>query len=239
MSKGKLYLIPTTLGDNDSLKKVIPDFNFRVIAKLDTFIVENIRTARRFLSKTGHPKSIDEMKFYELGKHTPPESIHTFLNPVLEGKSIGLLSEAGTPCIADPGADIVEIAHRENIRVIPLVGPSSILLALMASGLNGQNFAFTGYLPIQKNEKTQKIKQLEMRSGKENQSQIFMETPYRNQKMLDDLFNTCSPQTRLCIATDITMDTEYIKTKTIAKWKVNPPNIHKRPTIFILHVQSI
>jgi len=230
-----MYLIPASLG-SDKTNYFLPDLVFSIINKIDYYIVENERTARRYLIKLGIKTPIDDLQFYILDKHTDPNEKVKFLDPARHGNNMGVISEAGTPGVADPGADIVEIAHRENIRVVPLVGPSSILLALMASGLNGQNFAFTGYLPIQKNEKTQKIKQLEMRSGKENQSQIFMETPYRNQKMLDDLFKTCLPQTRLCIATDITMDSECIKTKTIAEWKANPPDIHKRPTIFILHV---
>ncbi len=230
-----IYLIPASLG-SDKTNHFLPDMVFNIINKIDHYIVENERTARRYLIKLGIRTPIDDLQFYILDKHTDPNEKGLFLNPARQGNNMGIISEAGTPGVADPGANIVEIAHRENIRVVPLVGPSSILLAMMASGLNGQNFAFTGYLPIQKNEKTQKIKQLEIRSGKENQSQIFMETPYRNQKLLDDLFKTCSPQTRLCIATDITMDTENILTKTIAEWKVNPPGIHKRPTIFILHV---
>ena len=228
-----MYLIPASLG-SDKTNYFLPDLVFSIINKIDYYIVENERTARRYLIKLGIKTPIDDLQFYILDKHTDPNEKVKFLDPARHGNNMGVISEAGTPGVADPGADIIEIAHRENIRVVPLVGPSSILLALMASGLNGQNFAFTGYLPIQKNEKTQKIKQLEMRSGKENQSQIFMETPYRNQKMLDDLLKTCSPQTRLCIATDITMDSEYIKTKTIADWKASPPDIHKRPTIFIL-----
>jgi len=233
--EASIYLIPASLG-SDKTNHFLPDLVFKIINKINHYIVENERSARRHLIKLGIKTPIDDLQFYILDKYTKPNETGKFLDPARHGNNIGIISEAGTPGVADPGADIVKIAHRENIRVIPLVGPSSILLALMASGLNGQNFAFSGYLPIHKNEKTQKIKQLEMRSGKENQSQIFMETPYRNQIMLDDLFKTCSPQTRLCIATNITMDTEYIKTKTIADWKANPPDIHKRPTIFILHV---
>jgi len=228
-----IYLIPASLG-SDKTNYFLPGLVFSIINKIDHYIVENERTARRYLIKLGIKTPVDDLQFYVLDKHTDPFEKSKFLDPARHGNNMGIISEAGTPGVADPGADIVEIAHRENIRIVPLVGPSSILLALMASGLNGQNFAFTGYLPIQKNEKTQKIKQLEIRSGKENQSQIFMETPYRNRKMLDDLLKTCLPQTRLCIATDITMDSECIKTKTIAGWKANPPDIHKRPTIFIL-----
>lgn len=235
MSKGKLYLIPTTLGDNDSLKNVIPGFNFQVIAKLDTFIAENIRTARRFLSKAGHPKPIDEMTFYELGKHTPPESIHTFLNPVIEGKSIGLLSEAGTPCIADPGADIVNIAHQIKIEVIPLVGPNSIIMALMASGFNGQQFAFHGYLPVDKSDLVKKIRQMETNAFKQNQTQIFIETPFRNRKLFETLLSVCTKQSKLCIATDLTLQSERIKTLTIAGWKKEKVDIHKKPTVFLIY----
>ena len=231
--QGKLYLIPTTLGDS-KINSVIPPDVSEIIEELQFFIVENIRTARRYIRKISRKKNIDELTFFEIGKHTDFTNISHYLDPAQQGKSIGLLSEAGNPCIADPGNEIVKIAHRKNIQVVPLVGPSSILLALIASGMNGQNFAFNGYLPVQKSDKIKKIKSLENRSRNENQSQIFMETPYRNQNFLEDILNTCNKTTRLCIAADITLETEFINTKTIADWKKNKPNLKKRPTIFIL-----
>lgn len=232
--KPSIYLIPASLGSNRT-DNFLPDNVFGIINKIDHYIVENKRTARRYLIKLGIKTSIDDLRFYILNKHTGEQEKYEFLEPARQGANMGIISEAGTPAIADPGADIIKIAHKENIRVVPLVGPSSILLAQMASGLNGQNFAFTGYLPIRQNDKKKKIRHLEMRSKKEDQSQIFMETPYRNKKMLEDLLKICSPKTLLCIAADITLDTEYIKTKTIAGWKAALPDIHKRPTIFILH----
>lgn len=231
--KLSIYLIPASLG-SDKTDNFLPDIVFSIINKIDHYIVEKERTARRYLIKLGIKTPVDRLRFYILDKHTGEQEKSEFLEPARQGANMGIISEAGTPAIADPGAEIIKIAHKENIRVVPLVGPSSILLAQMASGLNGQNFAFTGYLPIQQNEKKKKIRQLEMRSRKGNQSQIFMETPYRNEKILEDLLKICSPKTRLCIAADITLDTEYIKTKTIAEWKASHPNIHKRPTIFIL-----
>ena len=231
--KANIYLIPSPLGTG-TIDTVLPDYIKKIINKIDYYIVENVRTARRFLKKAGIQTLIDDLEFMILDKHTQPQELETFLLPISKNKDIGIISEAGVPCIADPGAEIVKIAHKKNIRVIPLVGPSSILLALMASGLNGQNFAFTGYLPIQTRNKTEKIKFLENRSVKENQSQIFMETPYRNQKLLEDLLKTCWSDTKLCIAADITLTTEFIKTKTVQEWNENIPDIHKRPTIFLI-----
>jgi len=231
--KANIYLIPSPIGTG-AIDTVLPDYVKKIINKIDYYIVEDLRTARRFLKKAEIQTSIDDLKFMVLDKHTQPQELEAFLLPISKNKDIGIISEAGVPCIADPGAEIVKLAHKKNIRVIPLVGPSSILLALMASGLNGQNFAFAGYLPIQTRNRTEKIKFLENRSVKENQSQIFMETPYRNQKLLEDILKTCRSNTKLCIATDITLDTEFIKTKTVQEWKANMPDIHKRPTIFII-----
>jgi len=231
--KANIYLIPSPIGTG-AIDTVLPDYVKKIINKIDYYIVEDLRTARRFLKKAEIQTSIDDLKFMVLDKHTQHQELEAFLLPISKNKDIGIISEAGVPCIADPGAEIVNLAHKKNIRVIPLVGPSSILLALMASGLNGQNFAFAGYLPIQTRNRTEKIKLLENRSVKENQSQIFMETPYRNQKLLEDILKTCRSNTKLCIATDITLDTEFIKTKTVQEWKANMTDIHKRPTIFII-----
>ncbi|MCF6366786.1 MAG: SAM-dependent methyltransferase [Bacteroidales bacterium] len=231
--KTKIYLIPTSLGESD-LQSVIPNNIKMIVESLNFFIVENIRSARRYIRKLSKDKVIDDITFFELNKHTKTNDISSFLQPAFSGNDIGIISEAGNPGIADPGAEIVKIAHRKNIQVIPLVGPSSILLALISSGLNGQNFAFNGYLPVKPPERVKKIQFLENRSKTEKQSQIFMETPFRNMKMLDDILNNCKKNTQLCIATDITLETEFIKTKTIIDWKKQKPQINKRPTIFIL-----
>ncbi|MBI9058362.1 MAG: SAM-dependent methyltransferase [Labilibaculum sp.] len=231
--KGKLFLIPTTLGDSE-IDQVIPMYIQQLIPDLKHFIVENIRTTRRYLKKIDRNINIDELTFYELNKHTSPNDISGYLNALKE-HDMGIISEAGCPGVADPGADVVKIAHTKDIKVIPLVGPSSILLSLMASGFNGQNFAFNGYLPIQAGERAKKIKQLDNRSINEGQSQMFIETPFRNMKMVEDLIQNCHPSTKLCIAADITLETEYIKTMPVKNWKNNVPDLHKRPTIFLIH----
>ncbi len=231
--KGNIYLIPTTLGDSE-INSVLPESIRNTVDNISYFIVENLRSARRYIRKLLPEKNINSLTFFELNKHTDLNEISNFLDPALSGNRIGIISEAGNPGIADPGADIVKIAHKKGIQVIPLVGPSSILLALISSGLNGQNFAFNGYLPVKPNERIKKIQFLENRSKTENQSQIFMETPYRNMKMLEDVLNICKNSSILCIATDITLRTEYIKTKAVADWKKQKPQINKRPTIFIL-----
>ncbi len=231
--KGNLYLIPTRLGDNPPLE-VLPMSIKRILEQVDHYIVENEKTARRFIKKVSPSKSQAALKIDILNKFTNPEDLHGFLSPTHEGVDIGLLSEAGAPAIADPGADIVAIAHEQNIRVIPLVGPSSILMALMSSGMNGQSFAFNGYLPIEKAERHQAIKQLEKRSKELKQSQAFIETPYRNTKLFSALINALNPHTKLCVAADITLPTEYIKTYSISKWKQEQIDLHKRPTIFII-----
>ncbi|MDA3778981.1 MAG: SAM-dependent methyltransferase [Bacteroidales bacterium] len=232
--KAKIYLIPTTLG-NSSITSVIPQEVINIVNTTDYYIVENVKTVRRYLIKLGIEKKIDDLTFFTLNKHTSQQDYESFLNPISENKNIGIISEAGTPGVADPGAEIVKLAHSKNIEVVPLVGPSSILLSVMASGLNGQNFAFVGYLPIKNPIRSKKIKELEKRSKIEDQTQLFIETPYRNNNLLKDLINTCNTETMLCIATDITLETEYIKTKSIKDWKDNLPNIHKRPTIFLIH----
>ncbi|REG85922.1 SAM-dependent methyltransferase [Winogradskyella sediminis] len=232
-SKGQLYLIPTRLGNNPPLE-VLPISIKKIIEDLDFYIVENEKTARRFIKRVSPSKSQPALKLKVLNKYTTEAERNTFLNPCLEGISIGLLSEAGCPAIADPGADIVGLAHQMDIKVIPLVGPSSILLALMGSGMNGQSFTFNGYLPIDKNERKAKLKTLERLSSEHNQSQIFIETPYRNMKMLEDLTHSLHPNTRVCVACDLTLPTEFIKTMPAKDWKHNKEDFHKRPAIFII-----
>ena len=231
--KGKLYLIPTTLGDS-GLDSVIPKNIQELIPTIKHFIVENIRTARRYLKLVDRNIDIDELSFYELNKHSSPDAISGYLKAIKE-HDIGIISEAGCPGVADPGADVVKLAHEKNIRIIPLVGPSSILLSMMASGFNGQSFAFNGYIPIKDGERVKKIKQLENRSANENQTQIFIEAPYRNMKLLEDLSKECSAGTQICVAVDITLETEFIKTLPAKQWKNEMPELHKRPTIFLLH----
>ncbi len=230
---GKLYLIPTTLGDTEPLE-VMPLSVKKVIEEVDYYIVENEKSARRFIKKITPKKSQPDLVLKKLDKYTEELETQSYLDVCKEGISVGLLSEAGVPAVADPGATIVKQAHQKGVQVIPLVGPSSIILALMASGLNGQNFAFNGYLPIEKNERKKMIKELEKLSKEKDQSQIFIETPYRNEKMFNDLKATLTPNTRLCIAVDITLPEEYIKTFTAEEWKSQSPDLHKRPAIFII-----
>ncbi len=234
MQKGKLYLIPSTIGETP-VDVVIPAYNREVINQIKIYIVEEIRTARRFLKKAGLIKSIDELTFFVLNEHSKPEEIDNYLDAIHKGENIGLLSEAGVPCIADPGADIVSIAQQNGIEVVPLVGPSSILLALMASGFNGQQFTFLGYLPVDKNLRITKIKEIERNVFQKNETQIFIETPYRNNQLIESLLQTCRSETLLCIATDITLSTAFIKTKTIAAWKKSVPDFHKKTTVFLLY----
>ena len=231
MDKGKLYLIPTILGEGTQ-EATLPSTILKAIKEIDVFIVENLRTARRHIRKLDREKNIDATTFYSYGKYDTLNLEQDFLPHILSGQNVGLLSEAGLPCVADPGSKIVAYAHDFQIDVVPFVGPSSILLALMASGLNGQNFAFTGYLPIDKTERTKIIKQLEELVKKTGQTQIFMETPYRNNQLIETLLKTCSNNTKLCMASDITLPTENIKTKTIAEWKQTKINLDKKPTIF-------
>lgn len=230
---GKLYLIPTTLGDS-SLNKVIPEFVKTVVSQTKHYIVENERTARRYLKKLLPQIIIDDLTFYILNKYTKVNELHSFLEAIENNQNIGVISEAGCPGIADPGADIVAIAQKKNYHVVPLVGPSSILLALMASGMNGQNFAFIGYIPVKGSERIKYIKSIEAKSKHDNQTQIFIETPYRNNQMLKDLVKTCSDSTLLCVATDITLETEIIKTRSIKKWKNFNQDLNKKPSIFLL-----
>ncbi len=231
---GKLYLIPTGLGDNPPLE-VLPISIKKIIESIDDYIVENEKTARRFIKSIHSKKSQPSLNFHVLNKYTQPEELTTFLNACKEGKPMGLLSEAGCPAIADPGADIVRMAHQSNIQVVPLVGPSSIVLALMGSGMNGQSFAFNGYLPIDKGERKSELKRLEKLSLDQNQSQLFIETPYRNNKMLEDLCASLHGDTRVCVACDLTLPTEYIKTMPAKDWRPSNVDLHKRPAIFIIH----
>ncbi len=235
-STGKLFLIPARLGDDIKLE-VLPISIKKVIENTNHYIVENEKTARRFIKKISPAKTQSNLVMSTLNKFTNEMELPSFLNPCFDGHNVGVLSEAGCPGIADPGADIVQIAHQKNITVVPLVGPSSILLAMMSSGMNGQGFSFNGYLPIDKQERKQKIKYLERISFEQNQSQLFIETPYRNEKLLEDLVTNLQPNTRLCIAVDITLTTEYIKTLSAFEWKTikNSLDLHKRPCIFIIH----
>tara|TARA_R110002072_G_scaffold20671_1_gene74607 strand:+ start:5550 stop:6254 length:705 start_codon:yes stop_codon:yes gene_type:complete len=231
--KGTLYLIPTTLGENEPLE-VMPYSVKKMVELIDHYIVENEKSARRFIKKITPKKSQPSLTIMKLDKYAEELETRTFLDACDRGISVGLLSEAGVPAVADPGATIVKLAHEKGIKVVPLVGPSSILMALMASGMNGQNFAFNGYLPIDNSERKKAIKDLEKLSKEKNQSQIFIETPYRNEKMFTDLKSTLTPGTLLCIAVDITLPDEYIKTYSIAEWKSQSPDLHKRPAIFII-----
>ena len=234
-AKGILYLIPVTLGNNDDMERVIPAYNHKILHDLRFFIVENVRSARRFIRKTGHPSSIEAMRFFELNKHTRMEDAASFLQPLEKGENMGLLSDAGTPAVADPGAVVVNLAHRKNIRVVPLSGPNSIILALMSSGFNGQQFCFHGYLPIDAPARAKKIRELEQEAWKKNTSQIFIETPYRNNKMLESLLRACKPQTLLCVACNLTLPDESVETRSIAAWKKETADFNKKPAVFILY----
>lgn len=234
MIEKALYLLPVTLGDT-SVEKVLPAYNKEIIVEIKHFIVEDVRSARRFLKKVESQINIDELTFYPLNKHTSPEAISGYLKPLMEGLPMGVISEAGCPAVADPGADVVAIAQRKGLKVVPLVGPSSIILSVMGSGFNGQSFAFHGYLPIEPGERTKRLKELEARIYAEHQTQLFIETPYRNNKMMEEILKTCRPQTKLCIAANITCEGEYIRTKTVKEWKGNLPDLNKIPCIFLLY----
>ena len=229
-----LYLIPVTLGETEHYK-VLPAYNREVILGIRHFVVENIRTARRFLKKTEPSLMIDELHFYELNKHTSPHVVAGYLTPLAAGESVGIISEAGCPAVADPGADIVAIAQRKGYKVVPLVGPSSILLTIMGSGFNGQSFAFHGHLPIDAAQRAARIKALEARIYSENQTQLFIETPYRNGKLLEELVRICRPSTRLCVASNLSCEDEMIRTKPVKEWGKNAPDLNKKPTVFALY----
>ena len=232
--KTAVYLIPVTGGDTP-YENVIPNYNISIIKDIKVFVVENIKSAKRFLAKI-EGSHVDDAVFYELSEHTQANEILNYLDCIQNGVSVGVISEAGCPAIADPGADLVALAQKKNIPVVPLVGPSSILLALMASGFNGQSFTFNGYLPVKPNERANKIKNLESKCYKDDQTQLFIETPYRNNQMFETIISSCKPDTRLCIAAGITTDNEFIKTKTISQWKKEGiPEIKKVPAIFALY----
>jgi hypothetical protein len=230
-----LYLIPVTLG-NTPIEQVLPAYNKQVICNIRHFIVEEVRTARRFLKQVDRDINIDELTFYPMGKHADAASFSKYLDALRNGEDMGVISEAGCPAVADPGADVVAIAQREGLKVVPLVGPSSILLAVMGSGFNGQSFAFHGYLPIAPTDRAKRLKQLESRSAAEHQTQLFIETPYRNHKIIADILSACNPRTRLCIASGLTTEKEYICSKTVKEWKqAPPPDLNKIPTIFAIY----
>ena len=232
---GNLYLIPNLLGESE-VTQVLPAHVREVVLLCKHFIVENAKNARHFIKQIApeHPQS--ELELFVLNKHTPEEDKQSFLSPCLAGLPMGIISDAGCPAIADPGSDVVRLAHRKGIRVVPLVGPSSLLLSLMASGLNGQSFAFNGYLPIDKSERKAALKRLEKRAKEKRQSQLFIETPYRNEALFEEMLQLLSPQTSLCVATNVTLSQESIHTYTIAEWKHKCKGLQldKQPTIFIL-----
>lgn len=229
-----LYLIPVTLGQT-SVEQVLPSYNHDVIMGIRHFVVENIRSARRFLRQVDREFPIDDSVFYEMGKHADERLFGQYLQPLMHGKPMGVISEAGCPAVADPGADVVAIAQKRGLKVVPLVGPSSMIMAVMGSGLNGQSFAFNGYLPVDASDRAKKLKALETRAWNESQTQLFIETPYRNLKMFQTLLATLRPQTRMCIAAGITTEEEYIHTHTCAEWKkVQLPDLSKTPAIFLI-----
>lgn len=230
---GILYLIPSPLGENEP-SEVIPSAVLDLLPELRYFVVEELRTVRRYLSKAGLKGKIAELNMYELNEHTPARQIEEYIQILKDGNDIGLISEAGLPAVADPGAYLVELAHKNDIEVRPLVGPSSLMLALMASGLNGQCFAFTGYLPVKQEERRAKIRTIEKVSAQLKQSQIIIETPYRNDSLMADLLAVCAPGSRICVAADITLPTQFIKTMTVEQWKKRVPQIGKRPCVFLL-----
>ena len=229
-----LYLIPVTLGETE-IRNVLPDYNHDVIVGIKHFIVENIRSARRFLKKVEKSIDIDQLTFYELNRHTDRKIIGEYLKPLEQGQAVGIISEAGCPAIADPGADVVALAQSRGFKVVPLVGPSSIIMALMGSGFNGQSFAFNGYLPVDLAGRTKALKKLENKVYNEDQSQIFIETPYRNSKMLETMLSVLRPNTKICVAAGITTEQEFIVTKTVEKWKKSPmPDFEKIPCVFLI-----
>lgn len=229
-----LYLIPNLLGETP-VSQVLPAYNHDVVVQIKHFIVEDVRTARRFLKQVERSIDIDSLTFYTLNKHTRPEELADMLKPLEQGYPMGVISEAGCPAVADPGADVVAIAQRRNLKVVPLVGPSSIIMAVMGSGFNGQSFAFNGYLPIEPDERQKCLKRLEQRAIAEDQTQLFIETPYRNAKMMADILKACRPQTHLCIAAGITTPDEYIHTHTVKEWRDRLPDLSKIPAIFLIY----
>jgi len=234
---GILYLIPTPLGDT-ALTQVLPEATRHIAAGLTTFIVEQAKTARAFLKQLPTATPIQQLTLLELNEHTPASELETLIAPLLAGLDVGLISEAGCPAVADPGANLVRLAHRRGIRVRPLTGPSSILLALMGSGLVGQRFAFHGYLPVKPDERAKALRELEKRSQKEDAAQVFIETPYRNRAMLESLLTACRDDTLLTLACDLTLESEYLATRSIAQWRKIEPQIERRPCVFLLWQQG-
>lgn len=231
--KAKVYLIPVPLAEG-RLDRVLPQENMEVIPTIKHFVVENVRSARRFLKSVDKEINIDELTFYELNKRTDPKEVERYEKPLKEGFDVGIISEAGCPAVADPGALFVALAQRKGYEVMPMVGPSSLLLALMGSGFNGQSFTFHGYLPIDDAERKKSLQRLESQANKYNETQIFIETPYRNNKLVEELCNMLRPDTKLCIASNLTSDNQFLKTKSIGQWKISKPELHKIPTIFLI-----
>lgn len=237
MTTGRLILFPVPIGAQD-IALSLPQGNLHLLSQCHTFIVEELRSARRFLKSAGYPHPIDDTVFHILNEHTSPQDITHYLDAIFKGDNIGLLSEAGLPCVADPGAMVTRMAQSKGVEIVPLVGPSSLMLALMASGLNGQNFAFNGYLPVNPQQRASAIRNLERNAHQSGQTQIFIEAPYRNNQMLQTLAETCRPDTLVCVACDITLDSQTIRTMTAAQWRKqhNQFNLHKRNTVFLLGV---
>lgn len=232
-TKGSLFLIPSTLGDSEP-QKVLPAFNLNLLLQIDVFIVEELRTARRFLRKCGYSKDFESTTFHLLNEHTPEDELHSMLDEALNGKDIGVLSEAGCPAVADPGSLAVRLAHEKGIRVVPLSGPSSIILGLMASGFNGQHFTFHGYLPVKEGDRIKKIKELERDLYRTDQTHIFIEAPYRNKQMIASILSACSEGTMLCIASNLTLSDESVHSASVGYWKKNNPDPGKKPTVYLL-----
>lgn len=228
-------MVPCPIADDGEMARVLPEYNADIVRSINYFVVENLRTGRRFLSRVGMGRPIDTLKMAELNEHTAPAEVEALIAPILAGEDCAMISEAGCPGVADPGAALAALCHRHGVRVVPLVGPSSILLALMASGMNGQSFAFNGYLPVKTPERQRALRNLERRARSEHQSQIFIEAPYRNRQMLEAIVASCAPDTRVTVAVDITAESERIVTRTVAEWRrAMPDDLHKRPAIFII-----
>ena len=228
-------MVPCPIADDGEMARVLPEYNADIVHSINYFVVENLRTGRRFLSRVGMGRPIDTLKMAELNEHTAPAEVEALIAPILAGENCAMISEAGCPGVADPGAALAALCHRHGVRVVPLVGPSSILLALMASGMNGQSFAFNGYLPVKTPERQRALRNLERRARTEHQSQIFIEAPYRNRQMLEAIVASCAPDTRVTVAVDITADSERIVTRSVAEWRrAMPDDLHKRPAIFII-----
>lgn len=235
MTKGKLYLVPVTLGDESRAEEILPAATLAIVRRLKEFVVENEKSARHFLKKAGTPFPLPEIILHPIGKHVEETAMAHYLDAVKNGQDMGLLSEAGCPGVADPGAAIVRMAQAAGIIVVPLVGPSSLLLALMASGMNGQQFRFHGYLPIDKGERSRYLKNLERETRQSGTTHLFIETPFRNMQLFEELVKTLDGGTRVCIACDLTLPSEFVRTMTISSWKkLTPPNLHKRPAVFVL-----